>query len=95
MTTSTRPPPAPTPNKDGAFSTILNGIVNAGTNDTDTGQHVVSGLVHVRGSVCETQPPYVRHSLRLGVPHADGSEAELANQLAPLASATEVIEAPW
>ena len=71
MTTSTRPPPAPTPNKDGAFSTILNGIVNA------------------RGSVCEI------HSLRLGVPHADGSEAELANQLAPLASATEVIEAPW
>ena len=85
---TTRPPPAPTP-KDGAFSTILNGIVNAGTNDTDTGQHVVNGLVHVRGSVCEI------HSLRLGVPHADGSEAELANQLAPLASATEVIEAPW
>ena len=44
---------------------------------------------------CTSVAPYVRHSLRLGVPHADGSEAELANQLAPLASATEVIEAPW
>ena len=53
-------------------------------NTIPTRQHVVNGLVHVRGSVCETQPPS-RCSTRRRV----GGGARESNQLAPLASATK------